>query len=146
MQNSTHMLVEKWKCCKTTFLGIWQFWVGEDEIRSVWEAWFLRHQVIWTVEKEFHICPHTYTLLPHILEEKYGEVEQLITWNCPFSSKQEKMWNYIRPDMKLAVEEGERLKGFSHIPQQASGGRWQASSRCQRQEIPYQPVVDTVHL
>lgn len=39
---------------------------------------FFGDQIIWTVEKEFQICSYLH-LMPHILEEKYGEVEQLVT-------------------------------------------------------------------
>ena len=35
-------------------------------------------QVIWTLEKESQMCFYTYTLMPHLLEEEFREVEQLI--------------------------------------------------------------------
>lgn len=79
-------------------------------------------QVIWTLEKESQMCSYTYTLVPHLLEEEFREVKQLIIWNCPFSAKQGKLWKWIRPEMKLAVEKGARLKWLWHFEQEGSKG------------------------
>lgn len=69
-------------------------------------------QVVWTLEKQFPMCAHTYTLRLPLLEDKRGERNSTFFKTVPAQASKEIGTESGQNEVTIGCGVGERLEGL----------------------------------